>query len=81
MRIKQISVLAALFLTSLLSACSSIEVADSNEPKVAVEQRYTTGSMIPQKKPRKSNDVKTVSGDDINTMPRAITPTDPLGGR
>jgi uncharacterized protein YceK len=65
---------------SILSACASVETNDPNEPKVAVERQYTTGSMIPQKKnARSSTDVKTVNSDDLNTMPRATTPMDPLG--
>lgn len=78
------SILSILALLSL-SACASVEMNDANdpnEPKVAVERRYTTGSMIPQKKAvRDNNGVKTVEGDDLINMPRATTPNDPLGKR
>lgn len=71
-------VLAVLALTSL-SACASIEAEGPSDPSVAVEREYTTGSMIPQKKAKRNSDVKTVNSDDFVTMPRATTPTDPMG--
>jgi hypothetical protein len=62
-----------------LSACASVELEDPNQPKVAVEREYVVGSLIPQKKNKRSaSDVKTVSSDDL-IVPRAGTPTDPLG--
>lgn len=65
-----------------LSACTTVEVEaeDPNQVKVAVEREYRVGSTIPQKKNARSNsDVKTVSSDDLITMPRATSPSDPLG--
>lgn len=63
-----------------LSACATVEAEDPNQVKVAVEREYRVGSTIPQKKnARSTSDVKTVSSDDLITMPRAATPTDPLG--
>lgn len=62
-----------------LSACASVELEDPSQTKVAVEREYVVGSLIPQKKNKRStSDVKTVSSDDL-TVPRAGTPTDPLG--
>jgi hypothetical protein len=62
-----------------LSACASVELEDPSQTKVAVEREYVVGSLIPQKKnKRSSSDVKTVSSDDL-MVPRAGTPTDPLG--
>ena len=73
-------ILLALIALSSLSACATVEADDPNQPKVAVEREYRVGSTIPQKKnARSSTDVKTVSSDDLMTMPRATTPTDPLG--
>jgi hypothetical protein len=62
-----------------LTACVSVETEGPTDPSVAVEREYTTGSMIPQKKAKRSSDVKTVNSDDLITMPRATTPLDPMG--
>lgn len=62
-----------------LSACVSVETDGPTDPSIAVEREYTTGSMIPQKKAKRNSDVKTVNNDDLITMPRAATPSDPLG--
>lgn len=73
-------ILFSLLALSSLIGCASVEVDDPNTPKVAVEREYRVGSTIPQKKNARSpSDVKTVSSDDLINMPRATTPTDPLG--
>lgn len=73
-----------LSLTALLSltACASLDTSvDPSQPKVATQLEYRTGSLIPVKKAaRPSDDVKTVSGEDMAaTIGRAGTATDPLG--
>ena len=69
-----------LLLASCFSGCASVDSNEVAEAKGPVERRYTTGSMIPQKREvRSTNDVKTVNSDDLITMPRAATPNDPLG--
>ncbi len=67
-------------LLNCFSGCASVESNEVAEAKGPVELRYTTGSMIPQKRAiRSTNDVKAVNSDDLITMPRSATPTDPLG--
>ncbi|MFZ6817949.1 hypothetical protein [Undibacterium sp. Ji22W] len=76
-------ILCGLLALLSLCACASVETVETDDPnqaKVAVEREYRVGSTIPQKKNARSNtDVKTVSSDDLINMPRAATPTDPLG--
>lgn len=67
-------------LLNCFSGCASVDSDQVAEAKQPVERRYTTGSMIPQKRDvRSTTDVKTVNSDDLMTIPRAATPTDPLG--
>lgn len=71
----------SVFVLISIAACATVEKTVESEPKSASELVYTTGSMLPHKKnARSTNDVKTISGDALSTMPRAATPTDPLGG-
>lgn len=74
-----IKIITAGFVLLSLSACVSVEAEGPTDPSITVEREYTTGSMIPQKKAKRSSDVKTVNSDDLITMPRATTPTDPMG--
>jgi hypothetical protein len=76
--IKMKSIIAIAVLLNLC-ACASVDTSVPTDPSVAVEREYTTGSMLPQKKSKRNSDVKTVNSDDLITMPRAATPTDPMG--
>ena len=62
-----------------LSACASIEKDGVAESGANVEREYTVGSMIPQKKNKRSADVKTVNSEDLISVPRGATGADPLG--
>lgn len=63
----------------LLSACTTIENNNADEPKVKYEKEYVLGRLAPVKKEMRPSDVKEIDKDDMKDMMKRVgTPLDPL---